>query len=383
MEKILLRVVTPSLKLFVALTMLFAWQTVDCQIITNGSFEAPNGSSSSVPPNWQNCGGSPDVQIISGTGQGIFGINTPPDDGNTYMGMVTTNNQSYQEAMGQPVTLVAGTNYSGSIALYYSNLHTSWNGNGRLQIWGGTSCNARNELLFDSGTITNLHVWNNFPISFTPSQNHSFIIMVNRMNNGTGSMDYFCMDDFELNNILPIELSAFTGEGVDEMVQLNWETAPSLQGQQFEILWSNDPDQTNAFENIGQVEAEVGQGSFDFLHARATPGANFYRLKMIDENGAASFSEVLKVDLQKAHLVDVYPNPSEGRLNVSAMFFESGSLQLQLVDLQGRTVYEMAETRNSGLQTLDLDLRAEVVPGIYNLRVTLDGRTEFRKVVIH
>lgn len=383
MKKMLPYTVSASVKILATAMLIFVWHTSNCQIITNGSFEAPTTSSSSVPPSWQNCGGSPDVQIINGNGQGIFGINTPPSNGNTYVGMVTTNGQNYQEAMGQPVTFVAGTNYSGSIDLYYSNLHTSWNGNGRLHIYGGTSCNARNELLFDSGTITNLSTWNTYPISFTPTQNHSYIILVNYMNNGSGSMDYFCMDNFSLNNILPIELSSFTGEGLEDAVQLNWETAASLQSHDFEVMWSNDPDQAKPFDFVGKVSAEEAQSAFEFIHQRATPGANFYRLKMTDENGAVSFSEVVKVNLQQAHLVEVFPNPSEGRLNVSAMLFEAGDIQLQLIDVQGRTAFELAETRSTGLQTFNLDLENAVAPGIYNLRVSFDGRTEYRKVVIH
>lgn len=352
------------------------------QVLTNGSFESPSTASSAVPPNWFNCGGSPDVQIINGSGAGIFGINTPPSNGNTYMGMVTTNNQNYQEAMGQPVTLVAGTNYTGAIDLYYSNIHSSWNGNGRLHIWGGSSCGARNELLFDSGTISNLASWNTFPISFTPIQNHSYIILVNYMNNGTGSMNYLCMDNFSLTNILPIELANFSGEGSGEGVQLNWETGASLSGQSFELTWSDDPDPSQPFESIDAQEASAGQRDFGYLHRSASPGDNFYRLKMTDENGSVSFSEVLKVEFQSAHVTEVFPNPSNGRLQVTAHFYEAGTAQIEVLDLQGRRVFDMSDSRDKGMQRFELDLNGHAAPGIYNLRIQLDGRTEFHKIAI-
>lgn len=163
--------------------------------LVNATVDGPTGAATS-PFSWTTCTGTPDSQIISGTGPGIFGINTPPADGTSYCGFVST--ATYEESIGQPLTITAGTSYSGSCELFRSILHSSWNGTGQLQIWGGTSCTNRNELLWSSGTIMNLNNWQTYPISFVPVQSHTYIVFVNFFNTGTGTGNYFCLDDIVL-----------------------------------------------------------------------------------------------------------------------------------------------------------------------------------------
>lgn len=371
----------------IALIMLFiplcSYFWVNSQVLTNSSFESNTGSSSSVPTSWSNCGGSPDVQIISGTGQGIFGINTPASNGTTYMGMVTTNGQAYQEAMGQACNMVAGVNYSGAVDIFRSNAHTTWSGTGRIQFWGGSSCTNRTELLWDSGTITNLNVWNNHSFNFTPTQNHTFFTIVNFNNTGTGNGHYNCIDNLSMTTILPIELSSFTAEQANQGVNLNWETGNSLDGQDFEVTWSTDGSAMAQFETISSVEAEVGQTNFQFNHHLPAYGDNFYRLKMTDENGTITYSEIRKVNFTEVQSLELFPNPSNGNLHVRTVVEEDGKLQLTVTDISGRTVYAENAEVYAGTHVIDLNLASELAPGMYQIILTQAGLRQSKRFTIH
>lgn len=356
---------------------------VNSQILTNSSFEASNGNASSVPAGWSNCGGSPDVQIINGTGAGIFGINTTPSDGTTYMGMVTTNSNAYQEAMGQACNLVAGINYSGSIDIFRSNGHTTWSGTGRIQFWGGSSCTNRVELLWDSGTITNLLVWNNHSFNFTPTQNHTFFTIVNFNNTGTGNGHYNCIDNLSMTNILPIELASFTAEPGYKGVDLNWETGSSLDGQDFEITWSTDGSAMAQFQPIGTVSAVEGQTSFQFKHHLPSYGDNYYRLKMTDENGEITYSAIRRVQVSEIHDLEIYPNPSNGDFHVRTVMEEDGLLQLTISDLSGRSVYTLDSEVSAGTQIIDLNFQDQLAPGMYQLVLNQSGQRQIKRFTIH
>ena len=372
-----------SLALFgLALFLCFGF-SAEAQILTNSSFEASGGSSSSVPAGWSNCGGSPDVQIINGSGAGIFGINTTPSDGTTYMGMVTTNGQAYQESMGQACNLIAGVPYSGSIDIFRSNGHTTWSGTGRIQFWGGSSCTNRQELLWDSGSVTNLLTWNNYPISFTPTQNHTFLTIVNFNNTGTGNGHYNCIDNLVLTNILPIELASFTATSVSNGVDLDWETTASLEGQDFEVTWSTDGSATAQFQTIGSVSAKEGQTNYTFAHHLPAYGDNFYRLKMTDENGEITFSEIRMVNFNEMHALDLYPNPSNGDLHVRAFVEKDGPMQVSVTDLSGRQVFTNSYEVLTGTQDLDLHLAGQVAPGMYQLLITQSGQRQSKRFTIH
>lgn len=347
---------------------------LNAQNIVNPSFEAPSTSSSSVPPSWTNCGGSPDVQIINGSGQGIFGVNVPPSHGSTYMGMVTTNNQAYQEAMGQACTLAAGVPLTGSIDLFYTNGHTNWNGNGRLHIYGGSSCGVRNELLFDSGTITNLTSWQNYPISFVPTMNHSYIVFVNYMNNGTGQMNYFCMDNFRLSSILPLELASLEAVIEGEQVQLDWELSTFEEGL-FQVEWSKDGEH---FSELGSVESRRGQLEYQWVHPGPVAGMNHYRLRTRDQNGQEHWSEIAQVKVLKNSLLDIYPNPVAGKLNLALDLQNPGQVDIQISDVNGKIHLHRAEHFSAGRQELQLNVGEQLSAGFYHLSLKL-GHTSIHK----
>ncbi len=382
MKSLLTRIVPHRIAVLSVFISLCAMTILNSQILNNSSFEASNGSASSVPSGWSNCGGSPDVQIINGTGAGIFGINTPASNGVTYIGMVTTNGQSYQEAMGQACNLLAGINYSGSIDIFRSNAHSSWSGTGRIQFWGGSSCTNRVELLWDSGSITNLNSWINHGINFTPTQNHTFLTIVNYNNTGTGTGHYNCIDNLLLSNILPIELASFSAEPVSGGVNLNWETGNSLDGQDFEVTWSTDGSAMAQFKTIGSVAAQEGQTTFQFQHHLPSYGDNYYRLKMTDENGELSYSEIRSVQVRELQEMEVYPNPSNGNLHVRTVMEKDGLLQLTISDLSGRSVYTESFNASAGTQEIDLNLQQQLATGMYQMVITQNGQRQNKRITI-
>jgi len=185
---------------------------LEAQVVTNPSFEGTAGAGQ-VPPGWSLCSGTPDIQVISGTGNGIYAINTPPTHGNTYMGMVTRQN-GWTESMSQllPSPLQAGTAYSGSIDIYTSNLHSNWVDRGRLEFWGGFSSCQYSQLLWSSGQINNFHFFQTYPVSFTPSASYTHFTILNV--NITGSdLSYNCFDNLVLSpSYTPMSLSGNTND---------------------------------------------------------------------------------------------------------------------------------------------------------------------------
>jgi|GEM_PF-4334203 len=343
-------------------------------IITNPSFEAPSSSSSVPPPAWTNCSGSPDVQILNGTGIGIYGINTPASHGTTYLGMVTTSGQSWIEALGQPATLAAGTPYSGSIDIFRSNGHSSWSGTGRVQFWGGSSCANQVELLWESNTINNLNNWQTYNFTFTPNQNHTFFKIVNLCNNGSGGGNYFCLDNLSISNILPIELAHFSAQADRGGVDLHWETGSSLEGQFFEVTWSRDGSATAEFETVATVAGDEGQTAYQFRHQDAVAGDNFYRLKSTDENGTVTLSEVRRVALDAVYAMEIFPNPSSGRLSVNAFIEQDGQVNILIHDLSGRLLFQQERQLMAGYQTLNLDLSGQFSSGLYQMSLVESGK---------
>ena len=357
--------------------LLFAGGLVHAQPILNPSLEGPVGSSV-VPPNWDLCSGSPDTQILQGTGIGIYGINTPPANGSSYLGMVTT--AGYIEMAGQSVSWTAGTTYAGSIKLYRSNLHPNWNGTGQLRIWTGTSCSNMATLAWTSGTINNLNNWQTYPITITPANNVSYLIFENFHNVGTGDMNYFCMDDIILSaTVLSVQLMNFAATDRADGLNLDWEL-DGLEGEEtIELEWSADAAN---FESIARTQVDFQSGIWSHAHKGAAFGMNYYRLKVVDQNGQAVLSEIRQAEHKSGIVSQAFPNPANGSVSLRFDQAEAGLVSVKLMDSAGRVVHVVEGHHEAGMNTVQVDYPAELAPGVYYLKAMIGQQSAFHTISI-
>lgn len=160
-------------------------------IIVNPSFEAIPGEGSlngPMPRGWYDCGFPgetvPDVHPKEG---GAFQVTKESFDGNTYIGMVVRENDTW-ERISQRLTapLEAGKCYEFSIALCRSELYVSpsrvdgemknYTTPAKLRIWGGASYCERSELLAESPMVVNTR-WLKYDFRFEPAQTHNFFVL--------------------------------------------------------------------------------------------------------------------------------------------------------------------------------------------------------------
>jgi len=153
--------------------------------VINPSFEdMPRHSR--PPKGWSDCGfkgeSAPDVQP-----SGIFSVTKPAAEGNTYLGLVVRDNDTW-ESVGQelPRAMEKGKCYHFTIALCRSELYVSisrlsdqtanYTTPARLRIYGGNSICDKRELLAESPVVTNTR-WQDYAFKLEPSRNYGFIIL--------------------------------------------------------------------------------------------------------------------------------------------------------------------------------------------------------------
>ncbi len=159
-------------------------QSTDTIKLFNPSFEDfPNNS---IPPRgWTDCGfpneSPPDVQ------PGSFKVDKVAIDGNTYLGMVVRDNETY-ESVSQPLSgvLQAGQCYSFSVFLARSELYVSQSRTSdrnanyttpvKFKIYGGNDYCDRAEVLAETKEIVNYR-WLKYQFKFHPKSNCTFITL--------------------------------------------------------------------------------------------------------------------------------------------------------------------------------------------------------------
>lgn len=138
----------------------------------NASFEdAPRDAT--VPQGWMPCqeGTTPDIL------PGFWGVYTAASDGETYVGLITRPNGTW-ESIGQRLQapMLRDVCHGFSIDLAHSDAYAGYDGPIRLRIWAGSLKCQKAQLLWESPVIRHTE-WKTYPIRFTPKADYRYILL--------------------------------------------------------------------------------------------------------------------------------------------------------------------------------------------------------------
>ncbi|REA59871.1 hypothetical protein DSL64_16290 [Dyadobacter luteus] len=180
--------------------------------------------------------------------------------------------------------------------------------------------------------------------------------------------------------VLPVSLTSFIARLQEKHVALTWETSWEKDSKNFQVERSTD---LHLFTPIGSVNAAgvtEGRTQYAFTDEHPLPGANYYRLKMIDLDESYTYSVVRDIFINtEISEWTVSPNPvAYGTIIVKGHFPEIPDLQL--TDMQGRPVE--TELVYSEIKSLYLIPLKPLPAGIYVLALTRNGKKQHAKVLV-
>jgi hypothetical protein len=179
---------------------------------------------------------------------------------------------------------------------------------------------------------------------------------------------------------LPVTLVSYDAKlKTNGTVQLTWLTASETNNSYFELQRSTDGI---SFTTIGKVTGagnSTQEKRYNFTDLSPLAGTNYYKLLQYDKDGKKTDLGVRSVKvLLKENELTVYPNPSNGMVNVS---FDINSYQkVELVDLTGKIL--MTKTIGKQASTISFDL-SDLSAGVYNIRLTGEGKLAIKQIVKH
>ena len=140
--------------------------------LVNPSFEE-TPQDATMPAGWHSCkqGTTPDIM------PGPWGVNTEAFDGETYMGLITRENgtwESIEQRLSEP--LKKGECYAFNVKLCYSKQYAGYNLPLKLRIWGSETKCSRNQLLAETDFVKHTY-WKKYEVDFHVKQNINYIII--------------------------------------------------------------------------------------------------------------------------------------------------------------------------------------------------------------
>lgn len=162
---------------------------------------------------------------------------------------------------------------------------------------------------------------------------------------------------------LPLTLVSFNAVKSNEGVLLHFTTSHEQNTASFEIERSADGV---AFTAIGSLAASA-TAAYSFYDGRPLPSMNYYRLKMIDQDGSYTYSKTITIAFNKPVSLTLFPNPAKEVVNVQWQL-PPGLVLLEVHDAAGRLVKTMRLQSNGSLGTTPVDTRA-LIKGLYYIKM--------------
>ena len=167
---------------------------------------------------------------------------------------------------------------------------------------------------------------------------------------------------------LPVELQSFTGRRDAKVARLNWQVTGEDQFAGYTVERSAEST-PGRFREVGWIAASQ-RSNYSFTDAAPLNGPSYYRLRMVDLDGATALSPVVYLpgdDVGSAVSLSVYPNPSGGRFFVEVAAESAVDITLRsslgmeiarrrVTPVAGRVILELGETGlSAGVYLVDVE----------------------------
>jgi len=175
---------------------------------------------------------------------------------------------------------------------------------------------------------------------------------------------------------VPVELTSFTAQVVDNDVILNWSTATEINNQGFDVEYSLD---NNNFTKIGFVPGfgtTTEMKSYSYTISEVQSGVQYYRIKQIDFDGTSTIYNSVEVtgSMPKAFILNQnYPNPFNPSTTISFSLPVEANVNIKVFNMIGQEVAKITE-RNFEAGTHNLQFNAtELSSGTYIYKLEANG----------
>ncbi len=179
--------------------------------------------------------------------------------------------------------------------------------------------------------------------------------------------------------VLPVTLTKVSAAPSNGGVSVTWTVTNEVNIKGYTVERSTDGGTT--YTSVAAQAAKNNGGSaltnYSGFDALPKTGDNLYRIRIEANNGAVTYSSVVKVTIGAgSHEVQItlYPNPvrSNGKVNLQLTNLAAGNYLVSVYSGAGQTVYQRKVTiaQSNTTQSEELKLGASLAQGSYPIKIT-------------
>lgn len=165
-----------------------------------------------------------------------------------------------------------------------------------------------------------------------------------------------------INSPVPVEITSFTSNQINNNIILNWTTATEINNYGFEIertfpqeagLSPQSLNGVEGWETLGFVEGHGNSNSpkeYSFIDASVAERSRSYRLKQIDTDGSFEYSDEIEIMFNKSYKYSMeqnHPNPFNPTTMINYSIMDDSKVVVEVYNTLGQKVVDLF----SGTQT--------------------------------
>lgn len=177
----------------------------------------------------------------------------------------------------------------------------------------------------------------------------------------------FIISGFPVNcSILPATGGNLSAVKRSEGIWLSWKTFQERPDMKYILERADD---TRNFYPIADYDA-MNVDNYKHLDGAPFIGKNYYRVKIVENNGAFTFTNTVSVDWNESRGVSIYPNPASNEVNItfSDDFSTEENISIRLLNNMGLLVGNKSYTLREGEKRL-LIPTSDLPNGLYLLEI--------------
>ena len=179
-----------------------------------------------------------------------------------------------------------------------------------------------------------------------------------------------------VNIPLPLKLTSFSGNTINNKVRLQWAVDENATGHHFEIEKSINGSSFQK-EDIVFATEKQGRETYTYDGPSKLESNISYRMKLVNKDGSSSYSKVLAFSMQndqKKNSLEMLQNPIYNTLSFTYHATGNGVYKVALYTPAGVKVFAKPVSMQQGSNTVSLSIDCSLPVGSYVMEVT--GTTE-------
>lgn len=187
--------------------------------------------------------------------------------------------------------------------------------------------------------------------------------------NGNSDVAFVAYNDNTIDvhgNLLPISLQSFNATAQKEGISLSWKTSTEISSAKFVIEASRTGTDFIAIDSVAAAGTSHSIRSYQHLVKGMSNGNWSFRLKLVDQNGYATYSPVQQVTLvQQVSSMSVYPNPATSNIVVRHQPGNANA-QIGVYGINGQVILNVKVQQGSTSTRVGLE---QLPRGVYQVRL--------------